>query len=138
MGFTGNFAAVNVLIIFGAAVAAMLFGAIWYSPLLAGRKWMELNQIDGRLTGMFNVPATFISAFVLQVIAASMLAGIMGPAATGLEGLQLGTLIGFSIVLPALGTINLFERRPLLLVVLHTCFQIGALGLMGFIIGQWS
>jgi hypothetical protein len=51
---------------------------------------MKLNQVDGCSTAMSNAPATFISAFVLQVIAASMLTGIMGPAATGREGLQLG------------------------------------------------
>jgi hypothetical protein len=39
---------------------------------------------------MSNAPAAFISAFVLQVIATSMLTGVMGTAATGLEGLRFG------------------------------------------------
>jgi hypothetical protein len=138
MSFTANFAAINLLVIFGAAVAAMIFGAVWYSPLLAGRKWQELTQVSGNLNGMQNAPATFIVAFILQVLAASLMAAIMGPAASGIEGLQLGSFVGLYFVMPALGTINLFERRPWGLVFINLGFQVGALALMGFIIGQWS
>ena len=138
MGFTVNFAAVNLLVVFGAAVAGMLWGALWYSPLLAGPKWQELGQVEASAAGVANAPSTFTAAFVLQVLAASLLAGLLGPVASGMEGLQLGSLIGLCIVMPAVGTINLFEKRSTLLAGIHLVYQIGALSLMGFIIGRWS
>jgi hypothetical protein len=138
MAFTANFAAINLLVIFGAAVAAMIFGAIWYSPLIAGKKWQELSGRKPTGEGVPNAPVTFGSAFVLQVFAASMLAAIMGPAAAGGEGLQLGIFVALFIVLPALGTINLFERKPAFLLLINVGYQVGALGLMGYIIGQFN
>ena len=138
MSFTTNFAAINMLVIFGAAIAAMVFGAVWYSPLIAGRKWQELSGRKPTGEGVPNAPLTFGSAFVLQVFAACMLAAIMGPAASGGEGLQLGTLVALFVVFPALGSINLFERKPAFLLMINTGYQFGALGLMGYIIGQFN
>ena len=87
---------------------------------------------------MSNPAGTFVAGFTLQLIAASMLAALLGSSATGVEYLQLGTLIAFSFVMTALAISNLFERRPLSLIVINSSFHIVSFGLMGFIIGQWS
>ena len=137
MDFTINFSSINLLIVFAATVAANFLGGLWYSPIVLGKPWRAAIGLvsSGEMT---NPAGTFISGFVLQLLAASMLAALLGPSASGIEGLQLGTLIGFSFVMTALGMTNLFEHRPVSLILINSGYHIVSYGLMGFIIGQWS
>jgi hypothetical protein len=137
MEFTIHFATINLLVVFGATVAGNLLGGLWYSPVLLGKPWRAAIGVPS--TGnMHNPVGTFISGFVLQLLAASMLAALLGPSATGIEGMQLGMLIAFSFVMTALGMTNLFERRPISLILINSGYHIVSFGMMGFIIGQWS
>jgi hypothetical protein len=138
MDFTINFGAMNLLVVFGATVASNLLGGIWYSPIVFGKLWAAANNIQLGSGGMRNVPGTFISGFVLQFIAACMIAALLGPNSSGTEGMQLGTLIAVSFVFTAMGMTNLFERRPLSLIAINSSYHIVSFGLMGFIIGAWS
>ena len=138
MDFTINFGAINLLVVFGATLAANVLGGLWYSPFVFGKPWAAANNIRLGEQGMQNAPATFISAFILQLFAASMIAALLGPNSSGGEGAQLGTLIAFCFVMTAMGITNLFERRPLSLILINVSFHIVAFGLMGFIIGKWS
>jgi hypothetical protein len=138
MNFTGNFYAISILVCFGATVASQLFGALWFSPVVLGRPWRRLLREDRHETEMKTSPMTFILSFAMQFLAASLLAGMLGPRATWLEGMQLGAILGIGFVLPALGTINLFELRPWTLAAIYVAYQIITLALMGTIIGQWG
>lgn len=137
MDFTINFGAINLLVVFMATVASMLAAALWYSPFVLGRPWRRANNM-GPSEPMQNPAKTMTLAFLLQLVAASLLAALLGPSAGGGTGVQLGTLIGFSFVFTALGMTNLFERRPLILILIHSAFHVVSLGLMGFIIGTWG
>jgi hypothetical protein len=137
MDFTIHFASINLLIVFAATVAANLLGGLWYSPAVLGKPWRA--ALGGKASGeMTNPSGTFISGFVLQLLAASMLAALLGPSASGVEGMQLGMLIAFSFVMTALGMTNLFERRPISLILINSGYHFVSFGMMGFIIGQWS
>ena len=81
---------------------------------------------------------TFISAFILHLLAASLLAALLGPSAGGATGFQFGSLIGFAFVFTAMGATNLFERRPVVLVLINSGYHILSLGAMGYIIGNWG
>ena len=107
--------------------------------LLPGQRFGSFEILEELGSGgMANVPGTFISSFVLQLIAASMIAALLGPNSTGGEGLQLGTLIAVSFVFTAMGMTNLFEHRPLYLIAINSCYHVVSFGLMGFIIGTWG
>lgn len=138
MEFTIHFATMNLLVVFAATVAALLLGGLWYSPLVLGKPWRAAIGTPAQGDGVRNPAGTFVAGFVLQLTAASMLAALLGPSATGVEGIQLGTLIAFSFVMTTLAITNLFERRPLTLILINSSFHIVSFGLMGFIIGQWS
>jgi hypothetical protein len=139
MDFTINFGAINLLIVFAATVAGNLLGGIWYSPLVFGKPWARANNLTlGEYGGDRNIPGIFISSFILQLIAASMIAAMLGTNSTGLEGVQLGTLIAFSYVFTAMGMTNLFERRPIYLILINSAYHFVSFGVMGFIIGTWG
>jgi hypothetical protein len=138
MEFSNNFSSINLLVIFGAAIAANLVGALWYSPFLFGKLWRAAAGL-GKSTGtMKNPVGTFISAFVLQFLAACMIGGLLGHNAGFTEGSRLGALLGFALVFTAIGMINLYEDRPKQLVLIHGGYNIVALCIMGAIVGQWN
>ena len=138
MDFVTNFSTINVLVVFAATVAATLLGGVWYTPLLFGKPWRAANRMGAATGDMGNSIGTFISSFVLFLIAASMLAALLGPSSSGGDGIKLGALIGFAFVFTAMGITNLFEHRPLSLVLINSGFHIASLALMGFIIGTWG
>ncbi|MCP4001964.1 MAG: DUF1761 domain-containing protein [Gammaproteobacteria bacterium] len=138
MDFTINFGAINLLVVFAATLASNLLGGIWYSPLVFGKPWAKANNINLGEQGMRNVPATFIASFVLQLIIASLIAALLGPNAGGMEGVQLGFIMAFSFVLTAMGMTNLFECRPIHLIMINSFYHIVSFCLMGFIIGAWG
>lgn len=138
MEFSTNFSSINLLVIFGSAVAANLVGALWYSPFLFGKFWRADAGLGASAGSMSNPVSTFISAFVLQFVAACMIGGLLGHNAGFTEGSRLGALVGFSLVFTAVGMINLFEGRPRRLVFIHGGYHIVALCVMGAIVGQWN
>lgn len=138
MDFTINFAVINLLVVFAATVAANLLGALWYSPFLLGKPWRAASNKAAPSGEMSNPAGTFIAAFLLQFVAATMLAALLGPGSSGIEGARLGALLGFSFVFTALAITNLFERRPLVVIAINSGYHVTALCLVGFIVGQWS
>lgn len=138
MDFTINFAVIDLLVVFGATVAANLLGALWYSPFFLGTPWRAASNKPAASGMMTNPAGTFVSAFVLQFIAGMLLAALLGPSAGGMTGARLGALIGFGFVFTALGVTNLFERRPIAVILINSGYHITALCVMGIIIGQWN
>lgn len=138
MEFSLNFSSMNLLVVFGAAIAANIIGALWYSPFMFGKLWRAAAGLGETTGSMSNPVGTFISAFVLQFLAACMIGGLVGHNAGLTEGSRLGALLGFALVFTAIGMINLFEARPKSLVLIHGGYHITALCVMGGIIGQWN
>jgi hypothetical protein len=138
MDFTINFGAINLLVVFGATVAANVLGGLWYAPFLFGKPWAKANNIKLGEQGLQNAPVVFTAAFIMQLFAASMIAGLLGTNSSGVEGIQLGTIIAFCFVLTAMGVTNLFERRPIHLIAINVSYHVVSYGLMGYIIGTWG
>ena len=138
MDFTVNFAAINLLVVFGATVAANLLGGLWYSPILFGKPWRAANKMGPATGDMGGSAGIFIASFVLHLMSASMLAALLGPSAGAQDGMRLGALIGVVFVFAAMGSTNLFEHRPLYLILINSGYHIVSLCLMGFIIGTWG
>lgn len=138
MEFSLNFASINLLVIFAATVAANLVGGFWYSPLLFQKMWRADAGLGESSGSMPNPVGTFISAFLLQFIAACMIGGLLGHNAGFIEGAFLGALLGFTLVFTAFATINLYDGRPFRLVLIHAGCNTTAFALMGGIIGMWN
>jgi hypothetical protein len=138
MDFTANFSAINVLIVFGATVVANLIGGLWYSPFLFGKIWRAALKKGAASGEIPNSVGVFISSFILHLISASMLAALLGPSAGGQVGARFGALLGVAFVFTAMGATNLFEGRPIRLVLINSGYHVVSLSAMGFIIGQWG
>lgn len=128
---------VNYLAVLLAALSAFLLGGLWYSPILFAKPWMRLTaQSEETLKGG-SMAMIFGGAFLLNLVAAFVLAMFLGPLP-----LQLGALYGLSVglcwVTASLGVNYLFERRPLGLWLINGGYFTLQFTAMGAIIGAMN
>jgi hypothetical protein len=134
---------INIWPILIATVVSFGIGAIWYSPLLFGKQWMNLMKmteadlLQAREKGVWksyivHIIANFVSFCVLGFIVAAV------NAVGGSDGAFFGFLAWLGFVLPLHISHLLWQKTPLKLILIDT-FQI-LLGLVigGTIIGLWK
>jgi hypothetical protein len=136
---------INLWAVVAAAVATMVVGFLWYSPILFARPWMiamgydpedkakieELRKGAGRIYAL---------TFVLSLIGAFVLAKIISglTIATVPYGMKVGLAVWAGFVLPVQWTDQMFSRRPFKLLVINTGYQLVCFLVMGAILGRWG
>lgn len=130
------FGSVNWLAVILAAVSSFVIGGLWYGPLL-GKPWLALTGITEEEIQESNMVRIFGMAFVLQLVAAAVLALLIGEDAGLAYGAILGFVVGAFLVGTALGVVSLFERRPLALWGIDAGYQVVTFTVMGLVIGAW-
>ena len=130
--------------VLAAAVATMVVGFLWYSPMLFARPWMiamgydpddkkkieEMQKSAGPLYGAAFL-STLITAFVLLMFRDA--AGVTG----WLGGLQLGFWCWAGFVAPVKFTDAIFGKRGRALLMIDSGYQLVCLLAMGAIVGGW-
>ncbi len=136
------FLTVNWLSILIAAVAAWLFGAVYYTavskPWLAAMgKTMEQCQAEQAAKSSLAKYAPFILAFVGEVIMAWALYGILVHLNTFTlrAGLISGALIWFGFLLTTMTVNNAFAGRKATLTAIDSVAWLGALLIIGAVVG---
>ena len=135
----------HLLTVLAAAVASMLLGFLWYSPLLFARPWMllmgynpddkaktaEMQKGAGKLYGISFV-ASLVSAFV-------MAAGVVHLHLTSWsDGAHLGLAVWFGFVATVQLTGTLFSKQPVKLFLINTGYQLVCYLAMGVILVLWQ
>ena len=129
----------NYLAVLVSAVILWVLGALWYSPALFAKPWMELLGIkkgEGKQSGLIlGMVASFIGDLVLSFILAHI---IIWANATGFaNGCVLGVLawIGF-IAAPNLPQ-GIYERRPFKLFAINGGYWFVGLFIVGGLLAAW-
>lgn len=128
--------AINWLAVVLAAVSSFIIGGIWYGPLF-GKVWMRSSGMTEELAKKANMGMIFGLSFVLQLVAAAVLAMFIGPDATFSFALFAAGAVGIFWVAPAFGVVYLFEHRPFAHWVVNAGYHIVAFLVMGAILGLW-
>lgn len=122
-----------------AAVAAMIIGSLWYSPLLFGKEWMVLvGKKEEDIKGANAGPAYFWTT-VGSLVSAYVLAHFVDYA--GAETAWAGAItgfwiwLGFHVFMMVSGA--LFEDRPMKLVFINATNSLVTLMVMGAIVVAW-
>jgi uncharacterized protein DUF1761 len=132
---------VSVWPVLFAAIASMVLGFVWYSPLLFARPWMVLMGYDpedkakleemrkgaGKSYGI-SVVASLVSAFVLGKIIAVTTVN------SALYGMKVGFAVWLGFVTTVQLTDMLFSRRPAKLYLINTGYQLVCYLAMGTIL----
>lgn len=131
----------NYLAILVAAVLNMVIGALWYSPGLFGRSWMDLvgfrhADVQKRAAGARRpYVITFVGSFVMAYALARVMwyAKVQSAGA----GAMMGLLAWLGFVATTHAANYLFEGRPFRLYSINTGYPLVSLVLMGLLLGAW-
>lgn len=133
---------INYLAVLVAAVAGMILGALWFSPLLFGNLWVKLNGMtaaqleESKKKGMAK---SYLLAFVGELVTAYVLAHIVDYAGvvTVTQGLQAGFWIWLGFVATTtLGAVLWEGKSPKLYALINGHALLNLL-LMGVILAVW-
>jgi hypothetical protein len=127
---------VNYLAVALAALSAFLLGGLWYSVLF-GKQWAALTGQSEEKLKSGNPAIVFGGAFLLNLIAAYVLAMFIGPMELKFAALA-GLAVGLCWVAVSLGINYLFERRPLGLWLINGGYFTLQFAAMGAIIGAFN
>lgn len=127
---------VNYLAVLLAALSAFVLGGIWYSAIFA-RTWMALTGQSEETLKSGNPAVVFGGAFILNLVAAWVLAMFVGPMPLKYAALA-GLSVGLCWVAASLGVNYLFERRPLGLWLINGGYFTLQFTAMGAIIGAFN
>lgn len=137
---------VNYLAVFVAAVASMVVGFLWYSPMLFAKPWMKLMGISAadmkkKQKGMGGTYAmTFVGALVMAYVLSHVMT--MGEnffhydRVTG--GLSSAFWMWLGFVAPVQMEMVLFGGKKWQLYAINTGHRLVSLLAMGLVLGMWK
>jgi hypothetical protein len=102
---------VSLLAVLLCGIASMVLGALWYSPLLFGRRWQTETGLSDAELGKGNMPLIYGLAFLSSMIAAYVFGMFLGPEMGVGPATGAGAAAGLFWIAAAFGISYLFERR---------------------------
>lgn len=129
---------VNWIAVLVATITAFMLGGLWYSKVLFGNTWMQEVGLTEEAANNANMPLTFGTTFVLQLIAAVAMSALIGVDSNWLIGLQTGLWVGLFWIATAYGVTYLFEQRTFRIWLINAGYYVVLYAVMGTIIGAWA
>lgn len=134
---------VNWVAVLVGGVINMVVGALWYSPLLFAKPWMEsLGLSDKKLEEMkkqTNMGKTYGIMFVGALIMAYVMAMLVQ--VTNTTMLDTGAMLGFwmwlGFIAPTMLAGVLFEQKPLKWYFVSSGYYLVVLVLVGALLAVW-
>jgi Protein of unknown function (DUF1761) len=128
---------INYLAVIVSAVSTFAIGGLWYSPLLFQRAWMRANKLTEADLATGGTGKIFGLAFVFALVMSFNLAMFLAaPDTTTAWGAAAGALAAVWVAL-GIGTVALFERRPLAYTAINGGYWLVSFVVMGAILGAW-
>ena len=139
-----HFLGVNLWAVLASAIATMVVGFLWYSPVLFANPWMKLMGYDpndkAKIAEMQKSagPSYFMS-LIASILAAFVLGKLIAVAgfSTAVDGLKIGLVVWLGFVTTVQFTNALFRRQPFKLYMINTGYQFVCYAVMGAILGVW-
>lgn len=130
---------VNPVGVLMAAVATMLIGMLWYSPLLFAKPWVELNGYTPEKLAALKAGAG--RAYGISFLAYLVLGVGLGSLARGdsaLGGAHTGIMLWSFIVMPVSLTALVFSERRFGAWLIDALYQFVYFAAMGAILSRWG
>jgi hypothetical protein len=139
-----SFVGINPWAVLASAIATMVAGFLWYSPILFANPWMRLMGFDpndkARIAEMQKgAGKSYGLSFVASIVAAVVLAKIID--LTSVNTILYGMKVGFAMWLGFVTTVQLtgaiFSKQPMKLYLINTGYQLICFLAMGAILAKW-
>lgn len=139
----------NVFVMIGAAVAAWLFGAMYYGTLAKpwvaaqGSTMEAFKAKQAANVGKLSAQTPFILSFVAELVMAYVLYGLMKHVAhtnplSVSTGLISAAFVWFGFVLTTMAVNNAFTGRNVMLTVIDAGHWLGVMLIMGAMLGAFA
>jgi hypothetical protein len=135
---------INLWSVLVAAIATMVVGFLWYSPLLFARPWTVLMGYDpddkAKLAEMQKgAGKMYALSFLASLVSALVLAKIIliTTVSSALYGMKVGFAVWLGFVTTVQLTSVLFAKQPLKLYLINTGYQLVCYLVMGAILAVW-
>jgi hypothetical protein len=135
---------INLWSVLVAAIATMVVGFLWYSPLLFARPWTVLMGYDpddkAKLAEMQKgAGKMYALSFLASLVSALVLAKIIliTTVSSALYGMRVGFAVWLGFVTTVQLTSVLFAKQPLKLYLINTGYQLVCYLVMGAILAVW-
>lgn len=139
-----HFLGVNLLAVLACAVAGMVVGFVWYSPMLFAKPWMVLMGYDpndkAKIAEMQkSAGPSYAMSFIASILTAFVLGKIIAVAGSmnAVDGLKIGLVVWLGFVTTVQFTNALFSRQRNKLYMINTGYQLVCYVVMGAILGAW-
>jgi hypothetical protein len=135
---------INLWAVLVCALATMMVGFLWYSPLLFARPWMVLMRVDpddkAKIAEMQkSAGPSYLLSLLASIVSAMVLGKIIAMATvnTALYGMKIGFAVWLAFVTTVQLTNALFSKQPTKLYAINTGYQLVCYLVMGAILGIW-
>lgn len=136
---------IRVLPVFVAALATMVIGFLWYSPILFAKPWMLAMGYDpndkAKIEQMRKTAGpNYMLAFLASIVSAFVLAKIIQITTVNaaLYGMKVAFAVWLGFVTTVQLTAKLFESKPWRLYLINTSYQLVCYLAMGAILAVWQ
>ena len=132
---------INNLAVLVAAIAGMVIGSLWYSPLLFGNMWIKLlgwkeSEIKSKSKGVAgSMGVMFIGTLVSAYVFAHLVEYLS--LHTAWEGIQTAFWLWVGFVVPVCISAVLFEGKPWKLFFINVFYYLVSFATMGAILSVW-
>jgi len=129
---------INHLAVIVCALANLALGALWYSPVLFYKGWLNETGLSEAQLAKSNPAKTYGLAFLFALVMSYNLAFFLGDAnTTATWGATAGFLAGFGWSTLIFAVIALFEQRSWKYIFINGGYITVYFTLIGFILGVW-
>jgi Protein of unknown function (DUF1761) len=135
---------VNLWAVLVSALATMVAGFLWYSPVLFAKPWMVLMGYDPNdKAKIAEMQKSAGPSYALSLVASVLTAIVLGKIIvvahvnTPLYGMKIGFAAWLGFVTTVQLTNALFSRQPTKLYLINTGYQLVCYLAMGAILGAW-
>jgi len=139
-----HFLGVNVWAVLVCAIATMVLGFLWYSPMLFAKPWTILMGYDPndkqKMEEMRkSAGPSYLMSFIASLLSALVLGKLIQVSGTtnAIDGLKIGLVVWLGFVTTVQLTNALFSRQPNKLYMINTGYQAVCYIAMGAILGAW-
>lgn len=139
-----HFLGVNLWAVLVSALATMVAGFLWYSPVLFAKPWTVLMGYDpndkAKMAEMQkSAGPSYAMSLIASVLSAIVLGKIIAVAnvTTALYGMKISLAVWLGFVTTVQLTNALFSRQPFKLYLINTGYQLVCYLAMGAILGGW-
>ena len=131
---------VNYLAILVSAIASMIVGGLWYSPVLFAKQWMQLNNMTEQEMKSAKPGPLYAQAFVASLLTYYVLAHFIHytNAATAVDGAKTAFWVWLGFITTVQFTANLFSSKKIGAYFLDTSYQLVTTLVAGVILAVWK